>query len=336
MKKLMFAAVAASLFGAYAQEAAESAPVAVPEPAPAVQEAPAPAPAPAVQEPAPAPAPAPTADDIRDAAAEEECDWPFWGFGNYGFYSGYQLYGSLVNPEPTLQGYVELNANLSVDDVSLGYLGGGIWSNTDLTDRRRNSYGKAFNEWDFNVHWGYTFWFDDEQKVGLAYRTSVVWYYYPHRRHDHKWGSTATTVDWNHYVELVNPYIIPFANFVHEYHESDGNLIEFGVKKPLDVCEKLTVVPSATFVWRNSNYGWCFPNYGYSATGKQIGSGIATMKLMLDATYKITENFGFFAKLAYCHIVDEDLRDAAEAASGQAYGKYKDFAWGGVGVCFNF
>jgi len=38
-------------------------------------------------------------------AEDEETEAPiFWGFGNYGLYSGYQLYGSLVNPEPTLQG----------------------------------------------------------------------------------------------------------------------------------------------------------------------------------------------------------------------------------------
>lgn len=304
MKKLMFAAAAAVAFASFAQESAPAAAAPAPEEAVVVEES-------------------------EDAPI-------FWGFGNYGFYSGYQLYGSLVNPEPTLQGYAELNANLSLCDFSLGYVGGGVWSNTDLTDRRRDSYGKAFNEWDFNVHWGYTFWFDDEQTWGLAYRTSVVWYYYPHRRHHHMGRSTATTVDWNHYVELVNPYVIPFANFVHEYHESDGNLIEFGAKKPFEVCEDLSLTPSATFVWRNSHYGWCFPNYGHAENGYRVGSGIATMKLMLEANYKINDHFGLFAKAAYCHIVDPDLRNAAEAAHGADYGKYKDFVWGGVGVSFNF
>jgi len=270
-------------------------------------------------------------------AEDEETEAPiFWGFGNYGLYSGYQLYGSLVNPEPTLQGYAEGNANLSWDGTSLGYFGLGVWSNTDLTDRRRNAYGKAFNEWDFNVHYGYTYWFDDEEKWGLTYRTSVVWYYYPHRRHRHMWGKTDTTMDWNHYVQLDNPFVIPFANFVHEYHESDGNLIEFGLKKPVSCCERLTLTPSATFVWRNSNYGWCFPRYGLKENNKMNGSGLATMKLMLEGTYQLTDHFGLFAKVAYCHIVDHDLRDAAEQAHGGDYGKYKDFAWGGVGVTFNF
>ena len=92
-------------------------------------------------------APAPEGESVP--AVENESSWTdrLSGFGNYGIYSGYQLYGSLVNSEPTLQGYVEVNAALSWDGTDLGSLGVGLWSNTDLTDKRRGSYGKAFNEW---------------------------------------------------------------------------------------------------------------------------------------------------------------------------------------------
>lgn len=263
----------------------------------------------------------------------------FWGFGNYGVYSGYQLYGSLVNPEPTLQGYLEGNVNLGVDDLDLGYFGVGVWSNTDLTDRRRDTLGKAFNEWDFNLHWGRTFWFDDEEVWGLDYRTSVVWYYYPHRRHDRMNGSIATTVEWNHSFALKNPYVVPFLDVVHEFHESDGTLLQFGLKREFvdtfDV-EGLSLTPSLALVWRNRNYGWCFPNGGLDADGAKVGSGIATAKIQLDATYQINDHFGLFAKIAYCMTLDDDLRDASDAASGSDYGKYKDFVWGGVGVTCNF
>ena len=271
----------------------------------------------------------------QGAQTEASSKLTLWGFGNYGIYSGYQLYGSLVNSEPTLQGYLEGNVNLLAKDIDFGYLGIGIWSNTDLTDKRRDSYGKAFNEWDFNVHWGRTFWFDDDKTWGLDYRTSVVWYYYPHRRH-HRYQKTDTTMDWNHSFALVNPFVIPFIDVVHEYHESDGNLLQFGLKKTVAVNDAFALTPSITFVWRNRNYGWCFPHYGTDANWNKINSCLATMKIGLDATYQITKNFGLFAKVAYCSIIDGDLRDAADAASGAEYGQYKDFAWGGVGVTLNF
>ncbi len=264
----------------------------------------------------------------------------FWGFGNYGIYSGYQLYGALLNSEPTLQGYIEANVNIP---ANLGYVGVGLWSNTDLTDKRRDLYGKAFNEWDPNVHYGKTFWFDDEEKWGLAYRTSVVWYYYPHHRgHDHnthgkdhfQFGrKTMTTMDWNHSFELVNPYVIPFVNWVHEYHENKANLWEMGAKKPLAVCENLTLVPSMTWTYRSHRYNWCFPTAGWTETH---GSGFASVKLGLDANYRLTDHIGVFAKIYYCHIYDKSLRAAAEHGSGGDYSQYKDFAWGGVGLTFNF
>lgn len=299
MKKLLIPLAAALTFAAFAQE--------VVAPATAPQEA--------------------------DELEEEEGVPLLWGFGNYGFYSGYQLYGSLVNPEPTLQGYVEVNANLAFDDVNLGYVGLGLWSNTDLTDRRRDSYGKAFNEWDPNVHYGFTYWFDDEKSWGLDYRTSVVWYYYPHRRHHKMNGSTATTMDWIHSFALKNPYIEPFLDWVHEYHENNADLLQFGLRKTINAGERFSVTPSLTFVYRDHRYNWCFPTAGFT---EFHGSGIATGKLMVDANYKITENFGIFAKVAYCSILDGDLRRAADNGHGADYGKYKDFAWGAVGVSFCF
>ena len=288
------------------------------------------------------------ADEQKPAGAEqppaqlEEKDdtFPVWGFGNYGIYSGYQLYGSLLNSEPTLQGYAEVNFNIPAD---LGYIGVGVWSNTDLTDKRRDLYGKWFNEWDPNIHWSKTFWFDDDQKWGLQYLTEFVWYYYPHGRgHDHnthgkshfQYGrKTMTTMDWNHYFELKNPYVTPYFKWVHEYHENKANLFLGGLKRTVEVCKNLTLTPAAELVYRSHRYNWCFPTAGWTETH---GSGMASLRVGADANYRLTDNLGLFAKVYWCHTVDHSLRSAAEHGSGGDYGQYKDFAWGAMGVSFNF
>jgi len=289
--------------------------------------------------------------EVKPAVPAEELekdDAPiFWGFANYGIYSGYQLYGSLLNNEPTLQGYAEGNANLNFDDTDLGYFGLGIWSNTDLTRRRSGSFGNctpdvvgqsgigdAFNEWDFNAHWGKTFWFDDENTVGLTYRSSVVWYYYPGKYYQHIHPGTATTFDWDHYFELANPYLIPYINVVHEYLQSNGNLLQWGVKKPFQITDKLSVCPFIEMVWRDKDYNWCFPTQ-FGAT--KDSAGIATLKVELDGNYQITENFGFFAKIAYCSIIDHHLRNNCDdILESDDYGENKDFVWGGAGIYLNF
>ena len=268
------------------------------------------------------------------AVLEKEDPPLFWGFANYGIYSGYQLYGSIVNTEPTLQGYGELNTNLRWDDTDLGCFGFGLWNNSDLTGKRNAEYRRAFNEFDFNLHWQRTFWLDDDNTVGLTYRTFVVWYYYP-------WTGdrprTKTTFDWDHYLELTNPYLTPYVCWVHEYAQTYGNLIQFGVKKPFQITDDLSVCPFVEFVWRDHRYGWCFSNYGCRADGGAVGEGLATMKLELDATYQITSWLSVFAKVAYCQNIQGELRDACdEITYGAAYGRYNEFVWGGAGLCISF
>ena len=99
MKKLMVAAMTAAAFAAFADE-------------------------PAPQDAAPQETPA------NEAEVEEDGAPLIWGFGSTGIYSGYQLYGSLLNSEPTWQTYAEGNLNLPWD---IGSVGVGVWFNSDLT-----------------------------------------------------------------------------------------------------------------------------------------------------------------------------------------------------------
>ena len=312
MKKLMIAAAACAAFAAFADE--------------------------------------PKADDSQaqanqPAEAEKEDGAPlFWGFGSSGIYSGYQLYGSLLNSEPTWQTYAEGNLNLPWD---IGSVGVGIWFNSDLTDKRNGQYGKWFNEQDYNIHFDHTFWFDDDKVWGLGYRTEVVWYYYPHHRGHHpetQWArgrrghfqssvSTFTTMDWKHSFAFLNPFVVPFLDWVHEYHENNADLLQFGLKRDCDVLDNLTLTPSITFVYRDHRYNWCFPTAGWSELN---GSGMATSRLGFDLNWQLAAHFGLFAKVYWCHTIDHDLRHACETGYGNDYGQYKDFAWGGVGVTWNF
>ena len=63
---------------------------------------------------------------------------------------------------------------------------------------------------------------------------------------------------------------------------------------------------------------------------------MASLRVGADANYRLTDNIGLFAKVYWCHTVDHSLRSAAEHGSGGDYGQYKDFAWGAMGVSFNF
>lgn len=280
-------------------------------------------------------------DEKNAPAAQEKVDdpLPIHAYVNTGVYSGYQLYGSLVNSEPTIQSYGEINFDLpKAGDFDLGFIGFGFWMNNDLTDKRHNSYGKWANEQDYNIHYEKFFSFNgaaskyDPAAVGLLYRASVVWYYYPHHRGHGYSESTSTTMDFDHSLALINPYVTPYVDIVHEYHENNADLLQFGLRKPMMVGNVL-LTPSVNFVYRDHRYNWCFPTAGFT---EFHNGGLATVRVQLDADYWFNENWGLFAKVAYCSVIDKDLRDAADNGSGADYGQYKDFAWGGVGVQFKF
>ena len=285
------------------------------------------------------------ADEAKEVEKQEA---PlFWGFASYGIYSGYQLYGSLLNNEPTAQGYAELNANLGFGETDLGFLGFGVWSNSDLTRRRSASKGNCayergigdvFNEWDFNIHWQKTFWFDDVKTWGLTYRAYVVWYYYPGKYYQYMHPGTDTTFDFDHYFELTNPYVIPYVNIVREYR-FDSNLFQFGLKKPFQITDDFSVCPFIEMVARDSHYSWCFPTrFGDTGVGDgRTNGGLATLKVELDANYQISSHFGLFAKVAYCSVIDHHMRNNCDdILASDEYGENKDFVWGGVGVSVNF
>lgn len=299
MKKLMFVAAMVSAFTVIAADAAKTEDSAVEKPA--------------------------------EVAQQEKSI--FSAYANYGFYSGYQLYGSIVNTEPVLQSYAEVLAALSWDDLDLGQLSVGLWHNSDLTGKRNDSLRRAFNEFDFNIAWRRMFWFDDDKTWGIFYKSYVVWYFYPHTG-AHR-PNTKTTFDWDHYFELANPYIVPYINVVHEYEQSHGNLLQFGLKRDFAICDGLTITPFVECVWRNRNYGWCFSNFGNDPEGRKISQGLATLKLELDANYWFTQNVGVFAKVAFCTNLDPNLREACDYARdtyGAAYGRDNEFVWGGVGI----
>ena len=165
-----------------------------------------------------------------------------------------------------------------------------------------------------------------------------MWFYYPPKNY-HGAAHTHTTWDFDHSFALVNPYLVPYITVVREYSKG-ANLVIFGLKKTVAVSDGLSLTPYIEGVWRERQYNWCFPTmFNGSVNGYDCdkNSGVATAKLGLDLNYQISEHFGLFAKVAYCSIVDPDLRDNVDHLPNNAYGGYaKDFAWGGVGVTFNF
>lgn len=248
--------------------------------------------------------------------------------------SGYLLYGALLNSEPCF--WTDARADVALGDF--GYAGLQLWSNSDLTDRRKKGMdksgygkmGKFDNENDFYIHYGNSLALTDE--VSLSFELAHVWFTY----HDHKHnGSTkgyASTRELNCYLELSNPVVTPYYFISHEYAHVDGTYMAGGLKKDIAVSDQLTLTPMLELNGFSKHYfGTMFP---WRANGEAQKSGVGALMLSLKANYAVTDWFSIHAQGAFVTVVNDEVRDGINATHDSTY--MKDFAWGMIGCTVSF
>ena len=238
--------------------------------------------------------------------------------------SGYLLYGALMNSGPCAQG----GAEAGVSHATFGRAGVGAWANSDLTDRRRAVFGKAFNEDDFYMHWGHAF--DVARDVSVNLRAMHMWYWYPDDS-----GRTGKGCPSKKEIYLIgsieNRYMVPYAMFTHEYQLTDGSYIELGLRRRCAITDALSITPSFSANGLSHSYMTIFPA---KETGRACGGGIGCLEAMLSAEYAVTEHVSLRARLAYISLVNDELRDAVDSAHGSTY--RTDFVWGAIGLAVAF
>ena len=248
--------------------------------------------------------------------------------------SGYLLYGALLNSEPCL--WTDILADASLGDF--GYAGLRIWSNSDLTDRRKNGMnkdgfgkmGKAYNENDFYLHYGNSLKLTDD--MSLSFEVGHVWFTYHDHRHSDSMKGYASTREINCYLSLDNPIVTPFFFISREYAHVDGTYMEGGLKRDFAVNDQLTLTPSVTLNAMSKHY---YANmFPWREKGEPQKSGVTSLMLSLKANYAVNKWFSIHAQGAFVTIVNDEVRDGINNTHDTTY--MKDFAWGMVGCTFSF
>ena len=237
--------------------------------------------------------------------------------------SGYLLYGALMNSQPCVQGGVEAGASYD----ALGRFGVGAWSNSDLTGRR-HTFGKAFNENDFYLHYGRAF--EISENVSFNFRAMHMWYWYPHST-GHTGKGCPSKRELYLIGSLENPVVVPYVMWTHEWELTDGTYFECGIRRRFEVMNGLSLTPSFSENWLSHGYMTIFP----APSGEDACErGIGCLRLSLVAEYALTESFRVHARIDYVLLVNDELRGAVDNASNSPY--MKDFAWGSIGCSYSF
>ena len=265
------------------------------------------------------------AEESPVAAGEEEAVSPFAFDATLtaDVTSGYLLYGALMNSQPCVQGGVEAGASYD----ALGRFGAGVWSNSDLTGRR-HTFGKAFNENDFYLHYGRAF--KITENVSFNLRAMHMWYWYPHST-----GRTGKGCPSKRELYLIgsleNPVIVPYAMWTHEWELTDGTYFECGLRRRFEVVEGLSFTPAFSGNWLSHGYMTIFPA---PAGEDACERGIGCLRLSLVAEYRLTDHFSIHARVDGVSLVNDELRGAVRAAHHSPY--RNDFVWGSIGCAYSF
>ncbi len=255
------------------------------------------------------------------SALAETNDFTVTGYASFDVSSGYILYGARENDEPCYWTYGEIDFGYG----DWGSLGVGLWQNTDMTTRRKETM-RRMNEWDWSVFGRTGVGLADDWR--LALEVGHVWYVY-HGIRPAARDFYRTMEEWYGRVALENPFVTPYFEGFYDHQVYKGAFLQGGLRRTLDLPLGLTLTPDVTVGGGSRNYNACmYPPYdGAVGGGVTFGQGAGTLAYWFNA------HFGVHAKVAYVVLTDNDIRHAVKADGGTLANQ---FVWGAVGIDMAF
>lgn len=260
------------------------------------------------------------------------------------FLTAYIYRNAVVNDRPVFQPCVWADWTFA-DPFYLGFY---VWQNYDLTNRRRADGLKGeWNETDFNLHIGTTFWSNDDEDVNLNFEFGHEWFTYDAPGWD-------TTYEWYAKLELENPIVTPYFQWAWEYLRVHGMHFEAGLKKEITVADifgseneflsQLTLAGDFNLSFGSSKYlSYNFSTYrnlDEDGEGDYEKDGIGGATIKCGLSWAPCDHFSIGLVGGFTSILNETIRD--DIRTGRSYGTISpccakdDLVWGGFQAKLSF
>lgn len=275
------------------------------------------------------------AEEVPAAAeipVEEECDSPLSVGVDVDFLAGYVWRHSVSSDDlviqPAVWAELDLCGPLSV--------GGYVWQNYDLTNRRRDSFTYGLTETDYNIHIGLTAWESDEEcetPAKLTFELGHDWYTYQGAKDR---ASDPDTREIYIKGKFENSIITPYAQVAWMYQDFGdyrrGVYYELGLNKEIEVTEIVTLGADWSLGFGDRNYNnFLFgeDNYGFGGTTVKLYSSIA-----------LTDWVSLKGTIGYTGVINAAMRKSI-GEEGEDYDFHgdsypRDLLWGGLSLNFEF
>lgn len=263
----------------------------------------------------------------EEVAAEndlETSEEKIWSVGfDADLLTGYQWRNAISNDEGAFHGCVWSD----IDVYGPLSIGGYIWQNYDLTERRREGFSTAHTETDFGVHAGLNAWEAEEGEASLDFELGHEWYTYHRVRGDRKDNPTTREIYLKATFE--NEIVTPYGQVSWMYDDFGyyhaGFHYEIGFTKEVEVTEMLSVGAD----W---NVGFADRDYQAFLIGTD-SSGFTGTTVALFSKLAVTDWMSLKGTIAYTGLVNRDARDEIKE-DGWDY--KRDFLWGSLSLNLEF
>lgn len=286
-----------------------------------------------------------TTVEAQDEEIEEESDALFeFGF-DADVYTAYVFRNQVYNDRPVAQPCV-WGDFIGLDPFYFGFY---IWQNYDLTNRRREDMRGEWNETDYNIHVGATVWSNEDESMSLTLEAGHEWFVNNVKSEVSK--DYASSCEIYVKAEFETPFVTPYGQISHMYRNMDGTHYELGLKRDFVLMEEMPLGESLTLgVNWNLNFGsGKYLDYLYEVErgyyydeladedgflrGNKDGIGGTTLKFVL--TWQLCDCFSVGGVLAYTSLLNESIRENYRDSGW--YGNYKDdCVWGGFQAKLSF
>ena len=198
---------------------------------------------------------------------------------------------------------------VAYDTDLLGKVGFWNWTVSSFGGSRQSVHRRPFHEVDVGAYWHYDWAFDEAEKWKLTTDVLKDWITLDGYTRDYRNRKiNATISEWRLEQALENPYVTPYYLIRRGIHPTDWVYYQTGVRHGFKLPWDFTFTPA--FFVESGDERFYERRYGAPVDRRhRHHSGPMALNLILDLSWKASDNLSFYANVQQYDLVSESARD---------------------------
>ena len=202
---------------------------------------------------------------------------------------------------------------IGYDTDLLGRFGFWNWTVSSLGRSRQSVHRRPFHEVDVGCYWHYDWAFDDAKKWKFTTDVLKDWITLDGYTESYRQRKVNATIsEWRLEQALENPYLTPYYLMRRGLHPTDWLYFQSGVRHAFKLPWDFVFTPA--FFAESGDERFHERRYGAPVDRRShYHSGTLGLNLLLDLSWKASDNLSFYVNVQQYDLVSESVRDNVRA-----------------------